>query len=345
MKIRQKNTYYIKAYRRESQFWEWKNDYEWALPKKVTSYLNRKKHGNEKIDDFEYLKSLGHFKKWLSIWSGWAMFELQLIKAWIVDHFDFLDISKKAHETLMQNAKNMWIQNKISTDIQDFNFLKLKENTYDLISCQNVLHHLINLEEALYEINKALNTNGIFVVDDFIGEKKMYRSDTKMRMIQALQTFLKERYSIETKKFIRTSKKVLTNNCPFECIRSDELYGLLQYYFWKSKIKEATFWHIFSSRWWILKEYDNPKSFEALEMFDDFVAKNDITAPQRIFAVYKKSKSSILKSSPWTKKEIQENIKVSRINEKFLLRFGQKIAQKMPWIANILKKLYFMIRK
>ena len=65
-------------------------------------------------------------------------------------------------------------------------------------------------------------------------------------------------------------------------------------------------------------------------MFDDFIAKNDIAAPQRIFAVYKKSKSNMLKSSPWTKKEIQENIKVSLINEKFLLRFGQKIAQKMP---------------
>ncbi len=343
MKISSNNKLYLMACKRESQFWEWDSSYRTNLPKEVNDYQNKKKYGKENIDDIWYFRSLGHFKKWLSIGSWWAIFELNLIKKGIVESFDFFDISKKAHETLISNAKKMWIEKKINTYIQDFNFLKLEENKYDLISCQNILHHLINLEEAFYEINKWLHPKGIFVIEEFIGEKKMYRSDTKMSIIKTLQTFLKEKYNIETKRFIRTNKKVLTNNCPFECVRSNEIYDLIQKYFWKNKLKESTFGHIFSSRWWIFKEY-NPTFFNILELFDSFAAQNNMVEPERMFGIYRKSKINIIKSKPRTNKEIKENIGINWLNERSLLKLWQKIAKRMPWMADILKTIYFKLR-
>lgn len=344
MKISSNNKYYLKACKRESQFRDWDFEYITNLPKDVNLYQNVKKHWNENIDDFWYLKSLWYFEKWLSIWSWGGIFELNLIKSWVVGEFTFLDISKKAHETLRKNAIDLWIEDKIKTDIQDFNFLKLENNSYDIVSCQNILHHLINLEDALYEINKSLKPDWIFVVDDFIGEKKMYRSDTKMKMIEMIKVFLKEKYNVETNTFIRTNPKVLTNNCPFECVRSDELYKILKYYFGENIVKESLFWHIFSNWWWIIKDY-NPIFFDVLRLFDDFAAKNNLVSPSRIFGVYKKSNKWLLKSENRTKQEIRENIKVSIINENFLMKFGNNISKKSPWITSILKRIYFMLRK
>lgn len=343
MKIEKDNPLYIKASIREGEFWEWNNDYEWGMPKEIQSYINRKKHWSEEIDDFTYLKSLWYFENGLSIGSGWGEFELKLIKEGIVGKFRFLDISKKAHEKLIKNAKEMWISEKIETEIQDFNFLELEKDRYDIISCQSVLHHLINLEEALFEINKSLKPTGIFVVDDFIGERKMYRSNTRIAMLEVIRTVLKEKYAIQTNEFIRTSKKVLTNNCPFECVRSNEVYGLLQYYFWDSKVKEAVFWHIMNNYWWIMKTYDH-RLFEILEEFDEFAAQYAIVSPVRVFGVYKKSDKMKLENRPRSDKEVKKNIRVNRINEKSILLLWQKIMKKMPRLAWLLKKLYFMMR-
>jgi SAM-dependent methyltransferase len=123
------------------------------------------------------------------------------------------------------------VQDRVSIINGDLNFITLKENSYDFIICRNVLHHIINLEECLFELTKSLTSNGILVIDDFIGENKFQRTEERMQAISNFQKTVKERYNIVSPSYCRTNSKVLTNNCPFEAIRSEDVYDVVQYYF------------------------------------------------------------------------------------------------------------------
>ena len=62
------------------------------------------------------------------------------------------------------NEMNRLKDDKINTIQGDLNFVELPTNTYDFILCHGILHHLINLEHILYQINKSLKPNGLFLV-------------------------------------------------------------------------------------------------------------------------------------------------------------------------------------
>lgn len=205
-----------------------------------------------------------------------------------------------------------------------------------------MLHHIINLEESIDSINRSLTSNGIFVIDEAISENKMYRSDAKMSFLETIQSLLREK-GIATKQYIRTNPKVLTNTCPFECVRSADLYGVIDHYFHDSAIKHVAYSPLFSF-WNGLTDDLSDMYFDILEEFDTFAASHQYVQPNRLFGIYKKSHIPLLPSTPWTEKEIQENIGVTAINERKLMEFSQKLHKKFPGVYNFFKRLYFKIR-
>lgn len=338
-----KHPIYMKACAREAQFWEWADDYaQVTIPPRVTVYENKKRTGSAITDEFDYLKTLGTFHRWLSLGSGGGSYELRLMLEWTVERFVFIDISEQALATLRANAEKLWLSDRIETRIQDFNFLELLENEYDFVSCQNMLHHIVNLEESLYAINRSLTETGIFVTNECISESKMYRTDTKMSFIETIRTLLSERW-IETKEFIRTNPRVLTNNCPFECIRSSELYGIIDHYFGKTAIRHIAYGPIQPHRNAISDDRSD-EFFDLLEEFDEFTMKNGYVLPNRLYGIYKKSSVPMLSSTPWSEKEMQEHIGVTALNERSLMRRGEKIQKRFPRLYNILKRIYFKVR-
>lgn len=344
MKITNKHDpIYIKACKRESAFWEGADDYANVdIPERAVRFENEKKTGNPDMDEFGYLKSLGHFPRGLSLGSGGGSYELKLLQEWIVDHFVFIDISEKALETLRNNAEALGLTDKIETHVQDFNFIKLPENTYDLISCQSMLHHIVNLEECMHMINRALMKDGIFITNECISEDKMYRSDARMAFVAAFQALITEKW-MTTKEFVRTNPKVLTNNCPFECIRSQELYDIIQHYFGETAVRDVPYGHLWCWRHGY-SENRSDEYFALLEKFDTFVAKNNFVLPSRLFGVYKKSQKPLLHSSAWTKKELEDNIGVNAISEQWLMQWWIGIKNRFPKLYNLLKRLYFKVR-
>lgn len=236
----------------------------------------------------------------------------------IVDRFVFIDISEAALTTLRSNAEALGLLDRIETRVQDFNFLTLPENTYDLVCCQNMLHHIINLEESIDTINKSLTADGIFLIDEAINENKMYRSDAKMSFLETIQTMLRER-GIATKKYIRTNPKVLTNTCPFECVRSADLYMVIDHYFHNTAIKHVAYGALFSFRNGITNDTSDV-FFDILEEFDSFVTERNYLQPNRLYGIYKRSDVPLLPSTPWTEKEIHENIGVTKMNERSLMQ-------------------------
>ncbi len=334
---------YMKACAREAQFWIWADDYaEIKIPARVTKYENLKRFGDARGDEITYLKSLGTFAHGVSLGSGGGSYELGLLKEWIVEHFVFIDISEGALATLKSNAEKLGLSDKIETRIQDFNFLELPEDTYDFVSCQNMLHHIVNLEESLYAINRALTDDGIFVTNECIGENKMYYTDAKMDFFREIQDQLREK-GIAVKEYQRTNPHVLTNNCPFECVRSTDLYGIISYYFWENAIRHAAYGHL-QHAWHGLTDDTSDTYFDLLEKFDEFVADNELVQANRLYWIYKKSDRPLLPSTPRTQQEKKANIGVSAISERSLMNRWEKLRKYLPGVYNMIKRLYFKVR-
>lgn len=71
---------------------------------------------------------------------------------------------------------------------------------------------------------------------------------------------------------------------------------------------------------------------------------NQYVQPNRLYGIYKKTDITILSSTPRSEKELQENIGVTPVNERSLMKRSEKIQKRFPRIYNILKRLYFTVR-
>lgn len=99
---------YLKACKRESQFWSGDTALEYDhIPQRVQEYENIKRTGSKETNDFSFLKSLGTFPRGLSIGSGGGKYELKLLQERIVEHFVFIDISESALIALKHNAEEL----------------------------------------------------------------------------------------------------------------------------------------------------------------------------------------------------------------------------------------------
>tara|TARA_Y100000034_G_C6896361_1_gene413357 strand:+ start:1101 stop:1796 length:696 start_codon:yes stop_codon:yes gene_type:complete len=77
-----------------------------------------------------------------------------------------IDIAKKATDFASKKAKELGIKN-LNFQVGEAINLKFKTNTFDIIICIEVLHHLSNkdLKISLKEIKRVLKPNGILIID------------------------------------------------------------------------------------------------------------------------------------------------------------------------------------
>lgn len=346
MLIEQNNKFYLKASKREQSFWA--NDYfwtqnNWKIIQEIQEYENFNKSWNKNINYLDYIKSLWEFHNGLSIGWGFWEEELTIVTKWVVENMTFVDFSEWSNTILRENAEKLNIKNKVFSINWDLNFIKIEKNTYDFIICRNVLHHIINLEECLFQLNNSLTENGIIVIDEFIWANKFQWGIKRIEFINQFKENLKSKFNIETSEFIKTNKRTITNNCPFEAIRSEELYNLITYYFWENKIHENLYWYLFEDHWFYIKQ-NNPIIYSELEKFEQVAKDNSLFPAPRLFWVYKKWDKPLIQTQLWTTQEVKENIWILPFSELQIMRFANKIRNKFPWLYENLKKVYFLIR-
>ncbi|OIP51879.1 hypothetical protein AUK10_04340 [Candidatus Gracilibacteria bacterium CG2_30_37_12] len=347
MLIKQDNKYYIKATKREQSFWA--NDYfgtqnNGKIIQEIQEYENFNKSGNKDINYLDNIKSLGKFHNGLSLGGGFGEEELSIVAKGVVENMTFVDFSEGSNTILRENAEKLNIKNKVFSINGDLNFIKLEKNTYDFIICRNVLHHIINLEECLFQLNNSLTENGIIVIDEFIGANKFQWSTTRIEFIKTFCKHLKEKFDIETLDFVKTNKKSLTNNCPFEAIRSEELYNLIHYYFGENQIQENRYGYLFEDQSSYVKE-SNSIIYTELLKFEKIIKDGKLFPAPRIFGVYKKGNKEMIQTQLWTNKEIKENIGILPFSELQIMRLASKLRTMFPGIYENLKKIYFLIRR
>jgi len=181
------NKYYSKALHKEiSADKRAIKDPQWPpdldLHPKILSYYNKLSTGSSSSSEFDWYKVFPQksYSECLTLGSQSGRHERYLLEKNIVNRFDSIVLSLPQSNNLLTREID------VNFIVKDLNFICLPENKYDLIFCNGVLHHIVNLEQLLFEISKTLKEDGLFVCTEFIGENKWQWRDEKIKIINSL---------------------------------------------------------------------------------------------------------------------------------------------------------------
>lgn len=358
--IDQDNNIYRTALRRETEVWQenkGSKGHKSIIEKETNSarvgeedpillsYANSK-IGIESTSEFGWVDFIvTKFKKVdnaLSLGSGSGRVEEAFIKRGFVKQFDTIDIIQKNH---------------LNDGVNDLNFISLPNNKYDFILCKAILHHIINLEHLLFQVNKALTNDGIIVVKEFCGESSGQWSDKK---INILNRKIKDKFG-QKYPFLKIQKSPMWNSSPFEGIRSSEIHPIIKKYFGNNTEFEVTYngaaypimlnlFYIasYKSRYYNsflynlvflhhkilqkifmqeIKLINNAKIVNEILEFavelDRKLTNHKSIIPCALFGVYRKSNIiAPIPAKPWTAKEIRYQLNLNLpIYRKIILRY------------------------
>lgn len=239
MKIKNKSIYNSKI-KDEAYLWgktaekEFKNHspdyryYQQTLPYKIYrhSYIS-------KVLSYIYPRSnvleLGSYNGWFSI-------EMARKGAYINAHdvaLKAVNIAKRYYKKSKNKEK---FTGKISYHVTDLNYPNFPKNTYDVVVVRNVLHHLINLKELFYKINKSLKPNGLILVDDSLpcGKKEalitgilLFLLPTDIPYSQKLQRVFRKKEVLKRTQGLIDAKGA----SPFEGVSGSESIEYLKTFF------------------------------------------------------------------------------------------------------------------
>ena len=168
-------------------------------------------------------------RRGLSLGCGSGRAERQFLKQGVCEHFTGVDVAAAA----IEEARSTAAAENLPIDYlcQDINALDLGEEKYDLVACQTILHHVLDLEHVLDEIERALAPDGLFDVHDYIGETQFQFTEERMRWYDAAMRALPEALRANRLRKVaptgipRPEPGKLVS--PFEAIRSGEIRGML----------------------------------------------------------------------------------------------------------------------
>ncbi len=158
----------------------------------------------------------GYQERCLSLGSGIGRVEKYLVSKGFTHQMETIELCANENEKIRLKDE------KINTVKGDLNFVELPPDYYDFILCHGVLHHLINLEYVLDQINKSLKPNGIFLVYEYIGETRWQFNESRLN-------YLRKNFPD-----ISIKQQPVWRYRGFESVRSGDLFGILQQQFGKS---------------------------------------------------------------------------------------------------------------
>lgn len=170
-------------------------------------------------------------KRGLSLGCGSGRAERMYLSQGVCETFTGVDVAEDALGQARSEAKEAGLD--IEYLCQDLNKIALDADPgYDLVLCQTILHHVLNLEHVLDEISRVLRPDGVFFVHDYIGETQFQFTDERLAWYNDALKALPEpmRTSLLTKKRYDEVKRPDPGKLasPFEAIRSGEIADLLK---------------------------------------------------------------------------------------------------------------------
>ena len=221
---------YKSAVRRESKTWggdhalNERRSIEYTYPA-VASYRNETITGSSERTWMDLLKEqYGRFEKALSLGVGTGWIEEALIRRNLAASLELSDLSFEAVQYVSNRLKALNKELDIDLNVQDANFFSLEPERYDLIVCHSVLHHILNLENLLDQLNRALKKTGVLVVDEFIGPSRFQWPQSVRDTVNKTVRSLTQGVGFRPMKSPENAAMAMTS--PFESIRSFEIASI-----------------------------------------------------------------------------------------------------------------------
>ena len=259
----------------------------------IVSYRNEIMSGRPDLDR-HFCDWLGFFadeygprKSCISLGAGLGRAEKHLIDIGFVKKFRTIDVCAVCNEANRIRDEN------IRAESGDLNFLKLPDDSFDFILCHGILHHLINLEFILNQINRALTADGIAVIYEYVGEDRWQFSDSRMRVL---------REAFPTVPFKVPARQGIAG---FESVRSSDLLPLLQTLF--ECERSASFGAAYFPWVTCLGPEHDDKLHDVIQ-YDRELTANKRASPCYHMGVYKKSNKQTLVVKPWSDDELKRRL-------------------------------------
>ena len=328
--VESENPVYQAALRRELEFWSYRrvmsNDERVSHPSfhpLIVSYLNRIMSGDDDYNWLDWLLDSARLSGCVaSLGSGIGYYEERILKESKIDQIDLYELcpenNNRARDRLFRFGAKVEYHN------QDLNFPNLKKNTYSLILSRFFLHHIINIEFLLEEINDSLTEDGIFVLYDYIGESRYRWSKNKVLFVNSVLNEITPSEIVTWKLGSHPGSEliapdlpdlfsVIKKNSPFETIRSEDIPNLIDLYFGSSAIRDIRYGAVLHAAFRTLdfSKWDNPKLIQTLETMlelDEVVSRQKLFQPSGIFGVYGKAPKFSAKCEPWSESTIMREL-------------------------------------
>lgn len=312
--IETENRAYRAAVRRETKAWggeyalNERRSIEYTYPS-IAAYRNETITGSSEKTWMDLLcERYGRFDKALSLGVGTGWIEDALIKRKLITSLELSDLSSTAVQYVSDRLKTLDEKVEVQAHVQDANFISLEPERYDLIICHSILHHILNLEHLIHQLNGALRKTGILVVDEFIGPSRFQWAksvrDTVNRTMRPLAR------GVGFRPMASPERAVMAMTSPFESIRSSELASLLESQFLDQVILEHRFMGFLYPAIWTLdfNDWQNVDLAETVKKcidLDRIFSQSEELPPCFQFGLYRKSERQMPATVPLTDQEIR----------------------------------------
>jgi SAM-dependent methyltransferase len=167
----------------------------------------------------------------------------------------------------------------------DLNFVRLPANRYDVIWSSGCLHHIVELEHLLAEVERALRPGGLFAIRDYVGERRMQYAPERLARINAVLREVPDRYRHAD---ALTPVPVSTLS-PFCGVRSDAILSLAEARF--EVVHKAMAGALFPLTFAIdlaAIEREAPDVFARLRVAEEDALRDPSVRPCAVYAVLRK---------------------------------------------------------
>jgi SAM-dependent methyltransferase len=260
----------------------------------ILTYKARILGGRTKTEHFAdwthfLVTDYGQRERCLSLGSGLGRVESYLVNVGLTSSFETIDLCAEVNEDLRIQDGRVTVQK------GDLNFVELPHDTYDFILCHGVLHHLVNLEHVLGELNNALKPEGLLLVYEYVGETRWQFSEDRIRWLRT--KFPGVRFKVPRRWQLPG----------FESVRSGDLLGLLQTQFGASTLRSVSYGGVYFP-FVSTTPPDAGVHMKRVIALDDEVSKTQTLAPSYHMGLYRKSNARTLIARPWSDDEVRKNL-------------------------------------
>lgn len=203
-------------------------DYTWLHEPQVRRYVNAAITGDPDCWPIDWLarRCAGRtFSRGLSLGCGEGLLDRDVAGKGICSSIVGIDLLESAIERARELARDAGLDG-IEYRRADMNRLELEPDAFDVVFSHQALHHVADLEGCVAEIARALRSDGLLYVDEYVGPS---RTEWRQPLIAAAE----EIYQSLPKALRRRSRLrfPIDRSDPSEAVRSSEIIAMLERHF------------------------------------------------------------------------------------------------------------------